>query len=94
MNPRRADDPSDDRHDRALSQRDPGTAGIALVELVQASTEHWFDVRGHRVPSSKAFLDLFANAEPELGDLLRDFYVQPAELEPKFDLAERMVEFV
>lgn len=82
------------RRTRYLSQRDPGTAAITLIELVQASTKHWFDVRGHRVPSSKAFLDVFAKEDPEFGGLLRDFHEQPLELESKFDLAERLTELV
>ena len=82
------------RRTRFLSQSDPGTAAIVLVELVQASTQHWFAVRGHRVPSSKAFLGVFAEEEPELGDLLVDFYTQTAELESKFDTAQRLLEIV
>lgn len=82
------------RRTRHLSQHDPGTAAIVLTELVEALTKHWFDVRGHRVPSSKAFHGVFAAEAPELGGLLRDFYVRPLELEPKFDLAEQMVDLV
>lgn len=82
------------RRTRFASQHDPGTAAIVLVELVQAMTEHWFDVRGHRVPSSKSFLDVFADHDPELGGVLREFYLESLELEPRFDVARRMVDLV
>ena len=82
------------RRTRFLSQLDAGSAAIALVELVQAMTGHWFDVRGQRVPSSKAFSGVFAEEDPELGDLLVGFYVRPTEFDVRFDLADRMAELV
>ena len=82
------------RRTRSLSQHDPGTAAIVLVELVQESTAHWFDARGRRVPSSKGLLAVFAQEHPELGDVLVDFYTRSAGLEPWFDLVERLVDFV
>lgn len=80
------------RRTRFLAQQDAGTAAIVLVELVQELTNHWFDVRGHRVPSSKTLLASFAEQHPELGSALREFYAQPAGLEPRFDLAERIAD--
>lgn len=79
---------------RFLAEHDPGTAAMVLVELVQESTNHWFDVRGRRVPSSKVFLARFGEEHSELGAVLFDFYLEPTALDLRFDLAQRMVELV
>lgn len=79
---------------RQLATLDPGTAAILLVEIVQGLTEHWFSVRGRRIPSSKEFVGLFADESPEFGGLLESFHLEPSDLDSNLDHVERMVAVV
>lgn len=75
---------------RHVSQSDPSTAALLLVELVRGLIENWFRIRGRFIPSSKEFFAIFAEEDPTLSGLLTEFYVDQIDLDTKFSVVERM----
>jgi len=79
---------------RHVSQSDPCTAALLLLESVRALMEDWFRMRGRFVPSSKEIFAIFADEDPILSGLITEFYVDQIDLDTRLSLVERIFESV
>jgi len=79
---------------RHVSQSDPETSALLLLEFVQALVENWFRMRGCFIPSPKELFSVFAEQDPVLSGLLSNFYVNQMDLNTKLGLAERVLNAV
>lgn len=79
---------------RNINEKDRTTASMILNNKIFVLTELYFDLRQLWTPAPKQRLEKIRSLDPELHQLLVEFYDQKKEIDEKLLIAEKIIRII